>query len=383
MAGFGFNEAQEMFRRQVKTLAQKEFAPGAGARAKADSLPRDLIKMMGDNGLLGVNQPEEYGGQPADWVSLGIVVEEVARADFNLSMVPTLAAGMSLALMQAEEPVRAEWIPPMLAGDILPSLATTEPDMGSDVASLQARAVREGDHYILNGEKTSVSFGMQADFCLIFAKTDPAAGSRGVSCFIVPLDSPGISRSPLPAMGCKPMGRTSLVMDGVRVPARYRLGEEGRGFPMVMGQFNLIRINLALMALGIAQTSLEDAMRYAMERKAFGEPLAKYEGVSFKIAEGATLLEATRMLCYRALWLRDQGLDHVKESAMCKYLGPKVALRVVHDALLIHGHAGYSEELPLEQRLRDIIGWEMADGTAEIMKIVISRELMGREFLPY
>ena len=152
---------------------------------------------------------------------------------------------------------------------------------------------------------------------------------------------------------------------------------------MVMGQFNLIRINLALMALGIAQTSLEDAMRYATERKAFGQPLAKYEGVSFKIAEGATLLEATRMLCYRALWLRDQGLDHVKESAMCKYLGPKVALRVVHDALLTHGHAGYSEELPLEQRLRDIIGWEMADGTAEIMKIVISRELMGREFLPY
>ncbi|MFQ5826182.1 MAG: acyl-CoA dehydrogenase family protein [Dehalococcoidia bacterium] len=383
MAGFGFTEAQEMFRRQVRTFAQREIAPGAKERAKDDSLPPELIKKLGDNGLLGVNQPEKYGGQPADWISLGITVEEVSRADFNLSMVPGIVAGASLALMLGEEPVQMEWIPPLLAGDILPSLATTEPDIGSDVSRLKARAVREGDHYILDGEKTSISLGMQAAFCLVFARTGTTAGSRGVSCFIVPTSYPGVSRSRLPDMGCKPMGRASLVMDGVKLPARYLLGEEGRGFPLVMRQFDLIRINLGLMTLGIAQTSLEDAINYARERTAFGQPIAKYEGVSFKIAEGATMLEAARMLSYRALWLRDQGLDHTKESAMCKWLSPKVAFRVIHDALLIHGHVGYSEEFPLEQRLRDVIGWEMADGTAEIMKIIISRELMGREFLPY
>ncbi|MBI4289270.1 MAG: acyl-CoA dehydrogenase family protein [Chloroflexi bacterium] len=383
MAGFGFSEPQEMFRRQVRSFVQKEIAPNARIRAKQDSFPPELARRMGEMGLLGINQPEKYGGQPADWVTLGIAVEEVARGDFSLSIVPTLDAGIALAFKLASEDVQAEWLPRLISGEVLGSVATTEPGCGSDVGSLKTRAVREGDHYILNGEKTSITVGMQSEFCIVFAKTDPTQKARGVTAFLVPLNSPGVHRSRLPDMGCKPMGRCSIILDNVKVPLKYRMGGEGKGFYLVMGQFDLIRVNLGLMTLGCAQVSLEDAMKYAQQRTAFGNPLAKYEGISFKIAEDYTRLEAARLLCYRTLWLKDQGQTHTKESAMCKFLGPKVAVQVIHDALLIHGHVGYSEEHALEQRLRDVIGWEMADGTAEVMKIIISRELMGREFLPY
>jgi len=381
--GFGFTEAQEMFRREVRTFAQREIAPGAAARAKGDHFPREIIKRVAEMGLMGLNLPEKYGGQTVDWVTLGIAVEEIARADFNLALPATLSSGAGIALRLAPEEVQEEWLPPLIRGDILLCLATTEPGIGSDVARMQCRAIRQDGFYILQGEKTSVTMGYQAEAGIIFAKTDPTAGAYGVTAFLVPLNSPGVSRSRIPDMGCKPMGRASIIFDNARVPEKYRLGDEGKGFYLVMSQFDVIRVCLGLMCIGIATTSLEDAINYAKQRTAFGKPIARFEGISFKIAEAATLLEAGRLLCYRTLWLKDQGLKHTKESAMCKWWCPKIAVRVIHDALLIHGHFGYSEELPLEQRLRDVIGWELADGSAEIMKIIISRELMGREFLPY
>ncbi|MDP2952627.1 MAG: acyl-CoA dehydrogenase family protein, partial [Chloroflexota bacterium] len=268
-------------------------------------------------------------------------------------------------------------------GDRIICLALTEPGCGSDAAALTTRAVREGDHYVLSGEKTSITQGMQADAALLFAKTDPAARARGVSCFLVPLDLPGVVRSRLPSMGFRPLMAASIILDGVRVPARYRMGEEGRGFHMVMGQFDFIRPCLGLASLGAAQASLEEAIAYAKQRTAFGQPIGKFEGVSFKIAEHLTRVEAARWLCYRTLWLRDQGIPHTKESAMCKWLCPEVAVQAIHDALLLHGHLGYSEEYPIEQRLRDVIGLEIGDGTAQIMKLIITREVLGREFLPY
>lgn len=381
--GFGFTEAQEMFRREIRVFAQREIAPGSASRAKGDHFPPEIIKKMAGMGLLGLNLPEKYGGQPVDWVTLGIAVEEIARADFNLGIVTTLSSGVGLALNLAPDEVQAEWLPPLVKGDILFCLATTEPGIGSDVARMQCRAIRGDGYYILQGEKTSITLGMQAKAGIIFAKTDPTAGAHGVTAFLVPLESPGVTRSRIPDMGCKPMGRASIILDGVKVPEKYRLGDEGKGFYLVMSQFDVIRVCLGLMCMGVAATSLEDAINYAKQRMAFGKPIARFEGVSFKIAEAATLIEAGRLLCYRTLWMKDQGLRHTKESAMCKWWCPKIAVRVIHDALLIHGHFGYSEELPLEQRLRDAIGWELADGSAEIMKLIIARELMGREFLPY
>jgi cyclohexanecarboxyl-CoA dehydrogenase len=184
-------------------------------------------------------------------------------------------------------------------------------------------------------------------------------------------------------MGMERLGRASITFEDVKLPKRYLLGSEGQGFYMTMGVFDFMRVCIGIACLGVAQASLEDAMTYARQRVAFGKPIAKFEGVSFKIVENATLVEAARLLCYRTLWLKDQGQVHTKESAMCKWWAVQVAVRAIHDALLIHGHIGYSKEYPLEQRLRDTIGFEIGDGTAEIMKIIICRELLGKEFLPY
>ena len=383
MAGFGFTEEQEMFRREVQRFAQRELAPGAKERAKKESISREMVKKMADIGFLGLNAPEEYGGQAADFVTIGIAVEELSKVDLSVGILPLLNPIMSLALQEGTEEARQEWLPQFVKGDKLVCFAITEPECGSDAAAIQMKAIREQDYYIINGEKTSITNGMNADAALIFAKTDVTAGARGVTTFIVPLDLPGITRSRFTDMGFIPLGRASIIMNDVKIPVKYRIGEEGKGFYLAMHGFDFMRVILGLAALGLAESSLEDAMEYAKQRKAFGQPIAKFEGVSFKIAEAATYIEAARLLCYRTLWLRDQGLPHTKEAAMCKWFAPKVAVNAVHDALLIHGHLGYSEEYPIEQRLRDAIGFEMADGTAEIMKLIIVRELLGREFLPY
>jgi cyclohexanecarboxyl-CoA dehydrogenase len=224
---------------------------------------------------------------------------------------------------------------------------------------------------------------MVAEAAMVFAKTDVVAKARGVTAFLVPLDRPGVSRSGLRDMGTRAMGRAVLSFDHVRVPLSHRLGAEGSGFYQVMQGFDYNRVIIALAALGAAQVSLEETMAYAKERKAFGRPLAQYEGVSFPIAEAATHIDAARLLCHRALWLADHGQPYTKESAMVKWWGPRLAVETIHQCLLFHGHYGYTAELPFEQRMRDVIGLEIGDGTAEVMKIIVARELMGREALPY
>jgi cyclohexanecarboxyl-CoA dehydrogenase len=384
MAGFEFSEEQEMFRHAVRDFVRKEFIPGSKERAKQNSLPPELLKRTGELGFLAPQFPSKHGGQDGDVTSLGIAIEEIAKGDFNFPLAMVDIHGAGLALKSSTEDMREEWLPPLARGEQVVCLGLTEPDAGSDAASIKMRAAREGDFYILNGEKTSVSLGMQANVAYIFAKTEPAAKARGVTCFWVPLNLPGIERSRFPDMGWMPLGRASIIMDGVRIPVRYRIGEEGEGFYKVMRTFDDFRVLLALMGLGAAQSSLEDAISYAKQRTAFGKPIAKFEGVSFKIAEAATEIEAARLLCYRTLWMSDHSMPCAKEAAMSKLFGVRVAVRVAYDALRIHGHIGYSAEYPLEQRLRDIMGLEVgADGTPEIMKIVISREVIGREFLPY
>lgn len=369
-----------MFRREVRNFVQKDIMPGAKERAKQGVLNKDIIKKVAGMGLMAFRVPERFGGQSADWVTVGIAIEELARGDYITSFLPTQPI-LCNYLFEKNEPIMKEWLPAIVKGDKLICLALTEPEVGSDAANIKTRAVRDGDHYILSGEKLSISFGPIADAAILFAKTDQKAGFRGISTFLVPLDYPGVSRSVMPMMGWRPIGQAIITLDNVRIPKDNLLGEEGRGFVSVMKQFDFTRPALALQALALAQVSLEEAMAYSKERRAFGQPLAKYEGISFKIAEDYTLIEAARLLSYRALWLRDQELPHAKESAMCKWFGPKVAVRAIHDALLMHGHVGYSEEYPLQQRLKEAIGFEIADGTAEIMKLVIVRELLGKEYV--
>lgn len=383
MVDFAFTEAQQELARTIRAFALRELAPHYAYWDRTGEFPFEQWRKMGAIGITGLCLPEKYGGQEADCVTTGIAAEEVARGDFNCGYALIENSINGQILLQAHETLQQKWLPGMARGDHITAIALTEPRGGSDAAAMQMRAKRHGDEYILSGEKSGISMLMPADAVVVFAKTDPDAGARGVSAFLVPTDLPGINRTPLRDMGERAIQRGSLALDDVHVPREYLIGEEGQGFYLVMNAFDYSRVIIALMCIGAAEQSLDETIEYVKQREAFGRPLAKFEGVSFPIAEHATLLEAARWLCYRTLWLRDQGLPHSKEAAMVKWWGPKVAVDAIHDCLLLHGHYGYTQDLPLEQRLRDVIGLEIGDGTAQVSKIVIARELFGREFLPY
>jgi cyclohexanecarboxyl-CoA dehydrogenase len=384
MSAFGFNEEHEMFRSSVRRFAQKELAAGADKRAKSHDLDRGLVKRLAEVGFLGIAIPEKYGGQGGDWISLGIAVEELSKADSGVGAMIILPPLSLLCLEQAQEGIRQEWIPAMVKGEKIGCFAVTEPDAGSDAAAIRTTAVRDGDYYILNGEKAPISMGFHADVAILFAKTDPDAGAKGVTCFWLPLDMEGVSKSLIVHTGMKTAACSSIFLENVRIHKKYRVGEEGKGFYIFAASgTDYLRVCLALTALSIAEATLEQTMKYVSQRHAFGKPIVKFEGVSSKIAEHATLIEAAKLLCYRTFHLKNQGLPHTKESAMCKWWCPEVAFNAVHDCILLHGHIGYSEEYPLEQRLRDTLGYEFADGTSQIMKIIVARELMGRIAVPY
>lgn len=379
-----FTPEQDELIRILRQFARRDLAPHSAEWDRSGRFPSEAWRRMGELGLLGLRVPAAYGGQESDFVTYGIAMEEIGRGDFACTYGIQLAglAGQILGRSAPEE-IKARWLPPTARGEAVVALALTEPGAGSDAANLACRAEREGDHYVITGEKSGISLGMVAQAAIVFARTDPSGRARGVSAFLVPLDAPGVSRSPLRDMGTRAIARAVLAFDHVRVPSSHRLGEEGTGFYQVMQGFDYNRIGIALACLGVAQQSVEETIAYVKERKAFGRPIAQFEGVSFPIAEAATHLEACRWLCYRALWLADQGRPHTKESAMTKWWGPRLSVDTIHQCLLLHGHYGYTDELPFEQRMRDVIGLEIGDGAAEVMKMVVARELIGRESLPY
>jgi len=383
MTEFGFTEADETLRKAVRMFARKELAPGAKERARQNFMPDWLFRKIAELGYIGMAAAEEYGGQGMSMTSVGIVVEELAKVDLVAPHVVVVPTQFSVLLQSGSEEQRRRLLPPLCRGEAMYSIALTEPGCGTDAAAVKMTAFRDGDDYVLNGEKTPVTRAMQGTGAFVFAKTNPAAGARGVSCFYVPFDTPGVSRSEIPYAGMIPFNCAAVFFDSVRVPADNLIGEEGKGFYLIMDRFDVLRVLLALIVLGQAQSSLTEVMGYVKERTAFGRPLAKYEGISFKIAEAATKLDAARLLCYRALWMSDRGMKHSKETAMSKWYAPKVAFEVIHDCILMMGHYGYSTEYPLTQRLLDVMGYEIADGTAEAQKLVIVRELLGRDFMPY
>ena len=380
---FAWTPEHETLSRTLRQFARKNLAPRSAEWDKSGEFPWDAWRQMGELGLLGLRIPTAHGGQDADYLTFGLAMEEIGRGDFSCTYGLQLAglAGEILGANGTEE-VKKRWLPPTARGEAVIALALTEPGVGSDAANLACRAVRRGDEYVLTGEKSGISLGMVAQAAIVFARTG-GARARGVSAFLVDLDAPGVARSALRDMGTHAVRRAVLAFDGVRVPLSHRLGDEGQGFYQVMRGFDYNRIGIALACLGTAAVSVEETMEYVRQRKAFGQPLAAFEGVSFAIAEAATHIEACRWLCYRALWLADQGAPHTKESAMTKWWAPRLAAETIHQCLLLHGHYGYTDELPFEQRLRDVIGLEIGDGTAEVMKMVVARELIGRESLPY
>jgi cyclohexanecarboxyl-CoA dehydrogenase len=377
-----FSDEQKKFCEWVRSFAINELSEGAKQRQRLDYIAPEVFEKLATAGLLEMGVTPKHAGRPTDFVTLGIAMEEVCKVDYSAMIVLLIQVVVyGLADFMSDE-LREDVVPAAASGKRLLCFANTEPDCGSDAAAIKTRAVRDGDDYVINGEKTSISGGMQSDAVFMTARTGTETGVKGVTLFYVPLDSPSVSRSLFRDMGNTTAGRASLIFDGVRVPTAYRIGNEGEGFTKVMRTFDASRVLVALGALGLAEASMSDAIEYIKQRTAFGHPLSKYEGISFKLAEHATMLEAARVLCYKALRLRDEGLPHSKEAAMTKWLGPKCAVDATHDILLMAGSSGYSDEYPFEQRWRDAMSCLLGDGTGEIMKMIIAREMLGGQFAP-
>jgi cyclohexanecarboxyl-CoA dehydrogenase len=381
---FSISDEQKQLIDNATRFAREHIAPGYQARDREGRLDRALVRRMGELGFFGVELPERHGGLGLDCVTAGLLMEALCGDDMNIGYVSVNVSLIGQILSRFGRPeVVDEWIADMITGERLSSIALTEPGAGSDAANLALRARRDGEEFVLNGEKTSISLATQSDFTVLFARTGPAdSRARGISAFLVPLDAPGITRTEFDDLGGRSVGRGSLFFDDARVPASHLLGEEDRAFVQVMQGFDYSRALIGLQCLAVARRSLEETWAYVREREAFGKPIASFQGVAFPLAEAETQMLGARMVCMKTLWLKDRGLPHSAEAAMAKWWAPKVAYDVVGTCLLTHGHGAYSSEMPYEQRLRDLLGMQIGDGTAQIMKLVIARSFAGRAAVP-
>ena len=379
---YGFDEDQEVFRTEMARWADKVLAPHYQADDKAAELRRRQVTDMAEMGLTGLRIPEEYGGQDATAVIAGIAAEEVGRADFNAGyLIINTALISDIIVRNATDAQKRAWLPGIASGETVPAIMITEPGHGTDAAALALRATETADGWVLNGEKTSITLGMAADRAVVLARTG-GPGARGVSAFWVDMSSPGISRIAFDDLGSRAIGRASIFFDDVAVDRDAMIGEPGGGFVSVMEGFDYSRAIIGLLCLGAAQQSLDEAMQWARDREAFGQPIGKFQGVSFPLAESATYVAGARHVCYEALWRKDNDLDHSAQAAMAKFWAPKLSVDVIHQCLLTLGHVGYSTEHKVGQRMRDVIGLEIGDGTAQVSKLVISRNLLGRSYAP-
>lgn len=377
------DEDLEFLAETAEKFAQKYVAPGFLERDQTRVLDRALMKQMGEMGFIAPELPEEYGGQGLGCLAAGVIHEAIAKADLSFSYINLLASlnGQILAQHGQLEVVRP-WLEKLTAGEAIFAIGLTEPRGGSDAANLRLKIERDGDEYVINGEKTSISAADQADAAVIFGRTGTIeSGAHGVTALLVPMDLPGITTTRFDCHGQRAIGRGSIFFDNVRVPVNHRLGEENKGFVQVMQGFDFSRALIGLQVLAVARVSLDETWAYAAQREAFGKPLTAFQGVSHPLADYETQVEAARLLCLQTLWLKDHDLPHTAEAGMCKWWGPKLAYDVVHQCLLTFGHAGYDRGV-MEQRLRDVMGFQIGDGTAQIMKTIIARDKAGRKAVP-
>ena len=371
-------EQQQMILEMVRRMAQERVAPRAAEIDERDEFPQDLWELFREAGLLRLVVPEEYGGLGADHTTICLVVEALAKASASAAhIVFTCASNISPLLIGGSDELKARILPRYAAEGWLAALAITEPEAGSDVAALQATAKRAGDHYVLNGTKAMISNGDNAGIYCLFAKTDPAAGRKGISAFAVEAGTPGL----IPGRHERKMGMrgsvlTGLTLEELRVPAANRLGAEGDGFRICMESLNSARLITAAHSLGIAGGALEYARRYAKERRQFGQALAEFQGVQYLLADMATQLEAARTLTYEATRKYDgKAPDFVKFSAMAKLFATDMVMQVTTDAVQVLGGYGYLKDHPVERMMRDAKVEQIWDGTNQIQRMVIGRML--------
>jgi butyryl-CoA dehydrogenase len=379
---FELTEDQALLQTTVRQFAEEVVRPRAAKIDQTGEFPKDIFRQAGELGLAGVSVPVEYGGSGMDVVSYSIVIEEISRVCANTGVI--LSVNNSLVCDPIEkygsEDQKRRFLEPLARGEKLGCFALTEPNAGSDAANQQTRAVREGDSYRISGQKVFITCGQAADLCVLFAMTNPERKARGISAFIVDTEAAGFDRSHHQVkLGVNASGTVEIFLTDVVVPAADRLGEEGEGFKIAMATLDGGRIGIAAQAVGIATEAFEAALAYAKARKAFGKPIAEFQAIRFYLADMATEVEAARLLTRRAAAAKDrtsrEGGRYGFEAAVAKLYAAEMAQRVTTKALQIHGGYGYTKEYPVERNFRDARITEIYEGTSEIHRLIIAREI--------
>lgn len=372
-----FTEEQQMMKKMVRDFAQTEIAPFV-EKMEQGEFPRAILRKMGGLGLMGIPIPEQYGGSEMDFTSYIIAINELSKVSATIGVILSVhtSVGTNPILYFGTEEQKQKYVPMLASGEYLGAFCLTEPSAGSDAGSLKSKAIKDGDHYVINGSKVFITNGGEADVYIVFASTNPELGSKGISAFIVEKDTPGlIIGKDEHKMGLRGSRTLQINFEDMRVPAKNILGEEGQGFKIAMANLDVGRIGIAAQALGIAEAALEAATEYAKGRIQFGKPIAEQQGIAFKLADMATAVEASKLLIFRAADLRQRGIKCGLEASMAKLFASKTAVEVTTEAIQIFGGYGYTEDYPVERYFRDAKITEIYEGTSEIQRIVISKRL--------
>ena len=373
-------DEHEMIRREARRFAQEEIAPIAAEFDETGEFPSDTIQKMGQMGFMGIEVPEKYGGAGMDSLSYVLALEEICKVDASHGTI--MSVNNSLfhygILKFGTEAQKQAFVQLVAIGEKIGAYSLTEPMSGSDAATMRTRAVRDGDEYVINGRKSWVTSGPVADFVVLFCITDPEAGHRGITAFLVDSGKPGFIRGKKePKLGIRASATSELIFEDYRCPVENRLGEEGQGFKIAMTVLDAGRIGIATQALGIAEAAYQASLEYVREREAFGKKIGQFQGIAFQLADMKTRIEAARLLIYQAAiakqTAKETGERFTMEAAMAKLFASETAMFVTHAAVQIHGGMGYSKELPIERYFRDAKITEIYEGTSEIQRLVISR----------
>ncbi|UAL52170.1 acyl-CoA dehydrogenase [Bacillus sp. OVS6] len=374
-----FTEEQEMMRKMVRDFAQTEIEPFV-EKMEQGEFPKEILRKMGSLGLMGIPIPEEYGGAGMDFTSYIIAIHELSKVSATVGVILSVhtSVGTNPILYFGSEEQKKKYIPKLASGEYLGAFCLTEPGSGSDAGSLKTKAVKKDDKYILNGSKVFITNGGEADTYIVFASTNHAAGTKGISAFVVEKDTKGlVIGKDEHKMGLYGSRTVQLSFEDAEVPFENLLGEEGDGFKIAMANLDVGRIGIAAQSLGIAQAALENSINYAKERVQFGKPIAAQQGIGFKLADMATSVESSELLTYRAAFLRQNGLPCGKEASMAKLFASKTAMEVAIEAIQVYGGYGYTKDYPVERYFRDAKVCEIYEGTSEIQRIVISKHILN------
>jgi len=372
------SEEQLILKDAMREFAEGEIAPGAADRDEHARFPSELIPKLAEQGLLGIMVPEEYGGAGYDALSSAIIIEEVARVDAAVALL--VGSHNSLCcghiLLAGSEEQKRTFLPPLARGEKLGAWGLTEPGSGSDAGAMRTRATLEGDHWVIRGDKQFITQGSTAGTYVIMASTDPSQGTRGISAFVVDRETPGLSIGKLEKkLGVRASDTAALHFDEMRVPKDRLLGKMHEGFKDVLAVLASARIGMAAMAVGLAQGALDEALNYAKRRRQFGKPILEYEAIQWMLADMATESEAARLMAWHAATLRDQGAPYLRIASQAKLYSSEVAVRSTSKAIQIHGGYGYLKDSPVERFYRDAKLCEIGEGTSEVQRMVIAREL--------